>query len=340
MKRFAAIVALLCVSLAITLVVGEFAVRWIFREVTTTTPIESWFGERWKAAHLDRTKGFRERPFSWKKPLGERRIVVIGDSFTVAMGLPDDDRYARRIESAFNGGVRVLQLARPGQEFDGHVATLRDDALRAGADFVLLQFYVNDFEISKLGRPRSSRLVGVPWLHRLLYRHSALYAVAALQWDALQARTGLVEDYAVYLERRYGDPHGESQLAVRLLREFFEIARLHEIPVGVVLFPVLSDQLGSEDPFGFLYDRVLEECARAGVRCVDLRPVFAPHAADGGLRLNRFDPHAGARAHALAAEALLEAFGDEWRALAPGTPEPRPSTPLDPGRGEPSAPRN
>ena len=129
MKRFAAIVALLCVSLAITLVVGEFAVRWIFREVTTPTPLESWFGERWKAAHLERTKGFRERPFTWRKPAGERRIVVIGDSFTVAMGLPDDERYGSRSQPALDGGTRVLQLARPGQELDGHVATLRDDAV-------------------------------------------------------------------------------------------------------------------------------------------------------------------------------------------------------------------
>ena len=314
MKRLAAIAALVFVSLVISLVAGEFAVRWIFRDLTTTTPIESWFGERWKAAHLQRTKGFRERPFSWRKPPGERRLVVVGDSFTVAMGLPDEDRYARRIESALGGDVRVLQMARPGQEFDGHVATLRDDAVRAGADFVLLQFYVNDFELSKLARPRPSRLVGVSWIHAFLYRHSALYAVAALQWNALQANTGLVEDYGSYLQRRYGDPKGESQIAVGLLREFFEIARTHDIPVGVVLFPVLSD---SDEAFGFLYDRVLAECRRAEVPCVDLRPVFASDGGDEDLRLNRFDPHAGSRAHALAAEALLEAFGDQWR--RPGT---------------------
>ena len=317
-KRLAAIAALVLVSLAISLVAGEFAVRWIFRDLTTTTPIESWFGERWKVAHLQRTKGFRERPFSWKKPPGERRLVVIGDSYTVAMGLPDEDRYARRIESALGGDVRVLQLARPGQELDGHVATLRDDALRAGADFVLLQFFVNDFEISKLGRPRPSRLVGVSWLHAFLYRHSALYAVAALQWNALQASTGMVEDYGSYLQRRYGDPNGESRIAVELLREFFEIAQVHEIPVGVVLFPVFSD---SDDAFGFLYDRVLAECERAEVPCVDLRPVFASHAGDEDLRLNRFDPHAGSRAHELAAEVLLETFGGQWRRRGLGRPD-------------------
>lgn len=316
MKRLASHAALALASLLFALGGAELVVRWSFHDLTTTSPIDSWFGRRWKAAHLHRHAGFRDRPFPWEKPAGELRIVVIGDSLTVAMGLPEAERYGERIEAALGPPFRVIQMARPGEELDGHLATLRRDALRAEPDFVLLQFYVNDFEISKLGKPRARPLLRPYWLHKGLYRHSALYTLAAQAWWALQPRLGLVEDYASYMERRYGDPRGESLIAVRVLREFFALCRRERLPVGGLLFPPLGPALGGEDPFDFLYDRVLEECERAGVVCVDLRPVFAPYADDvPRLRLNRFDHHASAFAHELAAGALLEAFGERWRAL-------------------------
>ncbi len=316
MKRLASNCALALASLAVALFLAESAVRWIYRDITTTTPIESWFGERWKDAHLTRYRGFRDRPFSRGKPPGERRIVIVGDSFTVAMGIPSEARYGERIEAALTAGggpTRVVQLARPGQELDGHLATLRGEALSVGPDFVLLQFYVNDFEISKLARPHPRPPIAVGWLHALLYRRSAIYSVLTLQWNSAQLRWGLVEDYASYMGRRYGDPLGESRLAVAALRGFFDTCRERRIPVGMVLFPVLTPRAPA---FDFLYDRVLEECETARVPCVDLRPVFGsdPEALPR-LRLNRFDHHASALAHELAARALLDELGPSWFAL-------------------------
>jgi hypothetical protein len=323
--RLARNAALLLASLLVSIGAAELAVRFAFRDVTTTTPIDSWFGERWKNQHLRRFRGYRERPFTWQRAPGERRIALIGDSFSVAMGLPEAERFGNRIEAALSGpdgGFRVLHLARPGQEIHGHLATLREDALRADPDFVLLQFYANDVEVSKRGKPRSRPLLGFTALHASLYRHSALYLLASAGWDAFQVRAGLVEDWPAYLHRRYGDPDGDSALAMALLREFFDTCRAAGKPVAVVLFPVLSAQLGPDDPFGFLYDRVLTECAAAGVACVDLRPVFAPFAGEfERLRLNRFDHHASAFAHALAAQALLDALGPTWRALPVREPQ-------------------
>jgi hypothetical protein len=318
-RRLAANAAILLLSLVLALGAAELAVRFAFRDVTTTTPISSWFGERWKEKHLRRIGGFRDRPFTWEAPPGQRRIVVIGDSFTVAMGLPEEQRYGNRIEATLNqegADFRVLQFARPGQELNGHVQTLREQGLRASPDFVLLQFYVNDMEISKLGRPYPRNLIRTGWVHAEFFRRSALYDVANFQWSALQLRLGWVEDYASYMRRRYGDPKGESKLAMALLRDFFATCRREGIPVGMVLFPQISAQLGDDYPFAILHERVLAECARAGVRCVDLHEVYAPHALEySRLQLNRFDHHASAFGHALAADALMQAFGVRWRAL-------------------------
>ena len=316
--RLAAIAALSIVSVAAALGAAEIGVRILYRDLTTTSPIESWFGLRWKHEHLQRNRfGFRDGEFSVRKPPGTTRIIVVGDSFTAAMGIAEEERYSERVEAALRarrGPVEVLNFANPGAEIDDHVETLRRSALPAGPDFVLLQWYVNDFEIEKQGRPRPRNLVRWPAVHAALFAHSALYAVLEQQWAWIQVRLGLTPSYEEYLRERYADPAGEgSRRAMQELRSFLRTAKSAELPVAVVLFPDLDDRLGAEYPFASLHERVLEVCAEESVPCIDLREVFSAYAGRMQLlRVNRFDHHAGALAHRLAAERLLEVLGPVW----------------------------
>jgi hypothetical protein len=328
MRRFAATAALAIASVAATLAVAELGVRALHRDLTTTSPIDSWFGLRWKREHLHRNRfGFRDGEFSVRKPAGVYRIVVVGDSFTAAMGIDEDERYTERVEAALRarrGPVEVLNFANPGAELDDHVATLRRAVLPAQPDFVLLQWYVNDFELDKRGSPRPGHLVPWPSAHAALFAHSALYAILDQQWGWIQVRLGLTRSYEDYLRERYGDPRGEGSLrATQELRDFLRTAKTAEVPVAVVLFPHLDARLGGEYPFAFLHDRVLEVCAEESVPCIDLREVFSAYAGRmQDLRVNRFDHHAGALAHRLAAERLLEVLGPVWSTAASPGPAP------------------
>lgn len=313
-RRVLANGALALGAVLLTLTVGEVAARWVYRDLTTTSPIESWFGERWRSEHLrENSLRLREREFSWSKPEGVYRIAVVGDSYTVAMGIDTSERYPERIEAALGPGVQVLQFARPGHEIHHHVMTLRRRILRAQPDFILLQWYVNDFEIDKFGEPRPAPLLPHWRLHSWLFSRSALYTVLNQRWRVLQVRWGFTPDYADYLRARYGDPEGaDSRRAMQWLEWFFDIAAQAEIPVGVVLFPHPTPDLSADYPFAFLHERVLDACSHRGIRCVDLREVFGEHDVEA-IRLNPFDHHASAFAHELAAAVLVEAFGDVWR---------------------------
>ena len=292
--------------------------RILYRDLTTTSPIDSWFGLRWKREQLQRNRfGFRDAEFSVRKAPGTTRIIAVGDSFTAAMGIAEEDRYTARLETALRAGgasVEVLNFANPGAELDAHVETLRRAVLPARPDFVLLQWYVNDFEIEKQGRPRPRHLVPWPAIHAALFAHSALYALLEQQWTWIQVRLGLTASYEDTMRERYGDPGGEgSRRALQELRSFLRVAKGAEVPVAVVLFPQLDDRLGADYPFGFLHERVLGVCAEESVPCVDLREVFSAYAGQSELlRVNRFDHHAGALAHRLAAERLLEVLGPLW----------------------------
>jgi len=320
MRRFAKTAGLLSLALALSLAGAELFVRALYHDLTTTSPIESWFGLRWQREQLRfNARGYRDREVPAYKPPGRRRMIVIGDSFTVAMGIAEEDRFPNRIERALRGSGadwEVFQFARLGHEFHHHVNTLQTQALPANPDFVLLQWYVNDFEISKQGRERPRPPISDPSLHNFLYRHSAFYTLLTHGWFVLQVRLGLSQDYAAYFRENFGDPRGERSLrAMDQLGRFFALAKIAGVPVGMVLFPNLEVGIGNDDyPFGFLHDRVLAACARHGVTCVDLRKVFVERGADvSALRLNRFDHHASAFAHALAADALMQTFAEEWQ---------------------------
>jgi hypothetical protein len=310
---------LLLGSSAAALVGAEFAVRFAFRDVTTTSPIDSYFGLRWKAQHLRRNRwGYREREFDLEKTEGIYRIAVIGDSFAVGMGLLEEQRFTNLLEKYLNrggGGFEVLQFASPGAEMYNHVKTLAENVLRAHPDFLLLQWYVNDFEFTDFGRPKAPRaLIPREELHRKAFRVSALYCLLNHAWRSLQLSLGMAKKYEDYMWERFGDPESvDSQTAMRQLDVFISGAENAGIPVGIVLFPRPTAMLATDYPLAFLHERVLARCEDRGIPCLDLTPAYAPLAGRiEEIWLNRFDHHPGALGHRIAAEWILDAFAAHW----------------------------
>ena len=318
--RFLIPTAMLLGSIALAGIGAEFAVRWVFRDLTTTSPIESYFGLRWKKRYLERNRwGFREREFDLARPDGVVRIAVVGDSFAVAMGLPEEQRFTNLMERILNRGGRfeVLQFANPGAETHTEVEILTRFALRAEPDFVLLQWYVNDFEYTKEGRPSPPRnLIGDPKLHARIFRSSALYGLLNHAWRSLQLSLGMVTRFEDYMWERFGDPEGiDSRIAMVQLNAFVSRSQRAGVPVGIVLFPRPTARL-TEYPLAFLHERVLAMCEMRDIPCLDLTPTYRPYADRmHEIWLNRFDHHPGALGHRLAAERIVADFGPIWRRL-------------------------
>src|SRR5262249_19843775 len=151
-------------------------------------------------------------------------------------------------------------------------------------------------------RPRPAALV--PWdsVNEFLSLRSALYSQLTARWVSVQESLGLVDSYADYMYRRFGDPDGvDSTRAVANVREFIEECRSHDIPMSIVLFPdVDADLSRGRYRFGYLHDRVLEVCRQEATTCVDLRSTFAAHPDFLTLWASRLDPHPSALAHRLA----------------------------------------
>lgn len=306
------------VALAVSLVAAEFALRVALRSVRTAGDIRVYFHQ---SEQNKNSLGFREREFSLAKPDGVYRIGVIGDSLSWGPGVPTAERFSNLVERFLDEqrgpGPRyeVLNFGLSGMDTEDEVRMLRELVLKTAPDFVLLQWYVNDFENGDhADRPRPAPLVRPGILHLKLLQSSALYALLDPKWEALQEALGLVETFPAYMYRRFGDPEGpDSVYEIERVKEFIGECRSHGIPVGIVLFPSVGPRLvqGAYD-YDYLHDRVLAACRDEGVTCVDLRSTFAAYTDYRTLWASPLDPHPSALANRLAAERLMAAFGPTW----------------------------
>lgn len=299
------------VATAATLVVAEYGLRYVFRDVHSSADGRTFFAHRGGPSIRANALGFREREIG-AKPSGRYRIAIVGDSFTWGQGIEERERFSNVLEASLGPPYEVLNFGIPGNDLPQHVQVL-EQALQVSPDFVLLQLYINDFEASGMVRPQAHALLPWPTLDYWLLQSSALYDLVNDEWGQLQEATGMVESYDHYLERHLRDPNSaSSREAFGLLRRFIERAGAAGVPSGMVLFPN-PGFLSRNYPFEYLHNRVQAVCADQHITCLDLRSSFAASFPNPqSMWVSRFDPHPNARANARAAQEILTAFRDTW----------------------------
>jgi hypothetical protein len=80
------------------------------------------------------------------------------------------------------------------------------------------------------------------------------------------------------------------------------------------MFPEFIDADGDIEnfPLGYPFERLLDICRKNDVHRLDSRPVFANINPVSELRVNESDGHPSAFANRLAADAILQAYSDQW----------------------------
>lgn len=309
---------LLSITLIILAIGGEFATRFIFRDVTTSADNGGYFSRRWyrtNAVH-ENSAGFRGRPFTPVKPAGVYRIAIVGDSFTYGNGVRQEDRYSDLLQGQLPSHVEVLNFGVAGANTPEHRQLIQHLLPDVHPDFILVQWFVNDVEgDDTTGRPVFRPLVPLHALHNWLNNASALYTVANMQWAEMQVALGMTTSYGDYLKHRLGDPNSGDSIRDRdLLRDMIANAQQAHVPIGIVLFPDTAGPLDDHYPFAYLHERVLEVCAERGITCLDLRSDFARVKDRHTLWASRLDHHPSARANLIAAERILETYSGVWAA--------------------------
>jgi len=301
------------VVIAGALVVAELAVRFVFRNATSSGNAGDYIAHRGGGPQISVNRlGFREREVGPKNP-NRYRIAVIGDSFTWGQGIEERDRFSNLLEGFLSSSYEVLNFGIPGHDMPEHLTEL-ELVLKIRPDFVLLQLYINDFETSSMKRPRRYPLLPSD-LDSRMAGASLLYQLLLARWAQFQEAVGLTESYAHYMERSLRDPDSaDAREAFGMLRQFIGRARVAGVPSGVVFFPA-PDVMGANDanyPFGYLHERAKAICAEEQVPYLDLFPAFSTFHPPQSMWVSPFDAHPNAKANRRAAFEILRLFGPVW----------------------------
>jgi hypothetical protein len=153
---------MLLVTLGLAAAASEILLRVVYRDGGRRT-LGGPGGRPFEYTYYDAAQALRWPNASGPKAPGVTRLMIMGDSITWGQGVTEwTDTYPARLLQRLNAaGTRydMAVFARPGKEIDGHASTIAAVVADVDPDVVVYQWYSNDVEIEKRGRPVSRR----PW---------------------------------------------------------------------------------------------------------------------------------------------------------------------------------
>jgi hypothetical protein len=196
---------LILLSAALTLAAGEFFIRLVYPDGGRR--ISNAPGNK-RIEYLLSAEGKRGPSANNPKRPGVTRILIQGDSITFGVGVRDwKELYPfrlLRLHQQDGKTVDMETLAEAGREIDGHRQILSQFGERLHPDIIIYQWYVNDLEIRKEGRPVNRFLF---WryfsFHETMMDKSYLYNFLDKKLENLLPHSG--RNYTQYLLEDYNE---------------------------------------------------------------------------------------------------------------------------------------
>jgi lysophospholipase L1-like esterase len=261
--------------------------------------------------------GLRGEEIPRRKPPGEFRILILGDSVAFGQGVAQGDVFPSRLQSLLQADAgprtyRVINAGVPGFNTQNE----RDYLLHAGEqlqpDAIVVLYVDNDADpqlfvgFSDDGVPLTAdgpftRQDWIGHVSAFLYRHSSLYTF--IRRTLLMARAGRSDDNAYNRQAgdRFSDVNPGFAASKDALADMQRWSLAHRVPFVVAVFSRLP--LEAADAYR---DAVVTSCQHAQI------PVVVVPLISAGERLQGliipWDGHPNARAHARIAERVRDAL--------------------------------
>ncbi|MCC6953553.1 MAG: SGNH/GDSL hydrolase family protein [Deltaproteobacteria bacterium] len=308
MKPILANLCLLFVTLLVMLIGAEVLFRVIPRG---TAPSD----DRPKFYYApEGARDLRNGPYDTAKPASTYRIAVVGDSFSFAPYMQFDDTFAKRLERMLNLNlaaprVEVLNYGMP-RLSTNHEVPLVEQALREGADLVLLQITLNDAERKPVA-PGAGLLRGRVGIGGELEFDSGLLshwkfgAFVLQRIHAWSSRHAYQKYFFDLFEHKQGWALFRDSLAKIRAK-----CRKADVPVVGIIFPLFEPTL-VDYPFLPIHEKIATALSELDYRVYDLLPSFRGMPTDRLQVLPGVDRHPNEIAHRVAAESLYEYLAQE-----------------------------
>jgi lysophospholipase L1-like esterase len=314
--------------------------RWVKRHLETgreTLPGSAVYDPRlgWRTSPEQRTgnvdtnsAGMRaDREFPLERQPGLRRLLLLGDSYTFGVGVPDEQTFGRLLQDAYLPDWEILNLAVSGYGTDQQLLSFEYEGRRYRPDVVALGFFVRDYSRNLMrfrgyAKPRfvldpagNLRLEGSP-----VQAPAAFLAAYASGAREIRPRSPsyvvelLLERLAEIEQGRIDEDAEGWRLLAALMDRFARSVRESGAKPLWLLIPSRDMLTGESDRFAALERLVERRAAEIGLPYLSLTPalrrsdapdarVYDPREAGG-----HFSAH-GNRVAARAIHAYLEQQG-------------------------------
>jgi lysophospholipase L1-like esterase len=246
-----------------------------------------------------------------KQP-GVTRILVQGDSISWGQGVKHErDIYTERLLASLrraNPKLEIAALVKGGREINGHLEQIRSHGAEIAPDVIVYQWFINDIELDKSGRP----IPRPPW--QRLFFHPTLAAGSAFWFFLDTSLSGLWPTERTYPEYIATDHAAGTQNWRDFEAEFGrwadEAQRLTP-RVLIALYPSISP------PADTLYDDVRERVVALaharGIETLQWSEALDKHRGEyRALWASPYDAHPSALAHETMAMALEARLRELW----------------------------
>lgn len=263
-------------------------------------------------------EGFRDRGFRAEKKKGDGRVVVLGDSMTMAIALPENEIYVSLLEERMN-------RAASGQRFEFYNMGVcayntaqewlvyKNKAEKFKPDLVIVQFLLNDLTYSYpvyIGGSPIGRLKVFLGDHFRTYR---MLSMLKEKWrtGAIGGSGGELNPMPApvspeFIRRVYDPKAGYFEQWESAAASFGRLNR-SGTPVIFVIFPwlVYSGSEGEPYPYYEFHRRIEEKLDQEGIPWIDATPALLSRGAPSRFWAAPGDFHLNAEAHGIIAELLF-----------------------------------
>ena len=260
--------------------------------------------------------GFRDDREFAAKTNGEFRILSLGDSIAVGLGVRAEDTYTAQLERLLNRlNIKVINASVGGYSTWMEVDLLKEKGIVLQPDIVLLGFFWNDLYVRPLSPPAPKGKVmtemsdqAINYL-RLLKKSTFLLFLRD-RINGLRAKIApdfdWVHQQMIYEGR--SSPYVEQAYSETAM-DFMELKALgdsHRFTTIILIIP-MPDQVRRHDAPRHMQQRIKDISGKIGLRTVDLLdPMRHAYELEPDLYIPWDNTHLTQRGHQVVAETLAE----------------------------------
>jgi len=263
----------------------------------------------WCVEYRMSSQKLRDREYSPSPPPGVVRVLGVGDSFAMGVGVPVERSLFRQLNAMAGLDVEIVNAARSGSYIMHEYAQVEQLTGPLNCSRVLVVFIPNDIQPNETQIKQESYINDLINLRETdldthvnrisLSRHSRLFELVYRWRESRRIHDETIQWYL--------DCYDEQQnpAGVAMIKNIFtHYASLPTAKVALVMYPMIEG-LDGEYPLAPIHRQVEGIAIEAGLPVLDLAPFFAGHN-PSELWVHPCDHHPNSRAHAIAAKAIYE----------------------------------